>query len=52
MEQEFSQHIKDAEHGENVNFPPYQKFSKIGVDLGNVGSDVDLTILGSELMVE
>jgi hypothetical protein len=52
MEQEFSQHIKDAEYGETANFPPYQKFVKIGVNFGNVGSDVDLTIMDSKLMPE
>lgn len=52
VEQKLSQHMKDAEYGDATDFPPHQKFVEIGVDFGNVGGDVDLTVLGSDLTGE
>lgn len=52
VEQELSQHMKDAEYGDATDYPPHQKFVEIGVDFGDVGGEIDLTILGSDLTQE
>jgi glutamate N-acetyltransferase/amino-acid N-acetyltransferase len=51
-EKALSQHMKDAEYGDATDFPPHQKFVEIGVDFGDVGGDVDITVLGSDLTKE
>jgi len=52
VEKELSQHMKDAEYGDSTVFPPHQRFVEIGIDFGNVGGDMSLTILGSDLTQE
>lgn len=50
VEQELSNHMKDAEYGDSTDFPPHQKFVEIGVDFG-VGS-ASATVIGSDLSNE
>ena len=52
VEKALSQHMKDAEYGDSTVFPPHQRFVEIGLDFGNVGGDISLTILGSDLTQE
>jgi glutamate N-acetyltransferase / amino-acid N-acetyltransferase len=50
VEQELSNHMKDAEYGDSTDFPPHQKFVEIGVDFG-VGT-ASATVIGSDLSNE
>lgn len=50
VEQELSNHMKDAEYGDSTDFPPHQKFVEIGVDFG-VGA-ASATVIGSDLSNE
>ena len=50
VEQELSNHMKDAEYGDSTDFPPHQKFVEIGVDF-NAGS-ASATVIGSDLSNE
>jgi glutamate N-acetyltransferase / amino-acid N-acetyltransferase len=50
VEQELSNHMKDAEYGDSTNFPPHQKFVEIGVDFGN--GEATATVIGSDLSNE
>ena len=52
VEKELSNHMEDAEYGDSTDYPPHQKFVEIGLDFGQVGGDVSLTILGSDLTKE
>ena len=50
VEEELSNHMADAQLGEEDDFPKHQRFVEIGVDFGGEGSDV--TVLGSDLTKE
>mmetsp|Transcript_12609 Transcript_12609/g.19423 ORF Transcript_12609/g.19423 Transcript_12609/m.19423 type:complete len:488 (+) Transcript_12609:23-1486(+) len=50
VEEELSNHMADAQLGEDDEFPQHQKFVEIGIDFGGEGSDV--TVLGSDLTKE
>jgi glutamate N-acetyltransferase/amino-acid N-acetyltransferase len=52
VEKELSQHMKDAEFGDSTDYPPHQRFVEIGVDFGDAGGDVSVTVLGSDLTKE
>lgn len=50
VEKELSNHMKDAQLGEEDEWPKHQKFVEIGVDFGNGSGSA--TILGSDLTAE
>eukprot|EP00538_Stauroneis_constricta_P002329 CAMPEP_0119547912 /NCGR_PEP_ID=MMETSP1352-20130426/1927_1 /TAXON_ID=265584 /ORGANISM="Stauroneis constricta, Strain CCMP1120" /LENGTH=484 /DNA_ID=CAMNT_0007592991 /DNA_START=76 /DNA_END=1530 /DNA_ORIENTATION=- len=51
-EDELSAHMKLAEYGDSIDYPPHQKFVEIGVDFGSAGGTTDITVLGSDLTGE
>lgn len=51
VEQELSNHMKEAGFGEHDEFPSHQKFVEIEVDFGGVGTG-SASILGSDLTKE
>ena len=50
VEQELSNHMKDAEYGDSTDYPPHQKFVEIGVDFG--AGSASATVIGSDLSNE
>ncbi len=50
VEQELSNHMKDAQLGEEDEWPQHQKFVEIGVDFGEGSGSA--TVLGSDLTAE
>jgi glutamate N-acetyltransferase / amino-acid N-acetyltransferase len=50
VEQELSNHMKDAEYGDSTDYPPHQRFVEIGVDFG-IG-EATATVIGSDLSNE
>eukprot|EP00980_Cylindrotheca_fusiformis_P031162 scaffold25921_cov137-Cylindrotheca_fusiformis.AAC.5 len=52
VEKELSQHMKDAEFGDSTDYPPHQRFVEIGVDFGDAGGDMSVTVFGSDLTKE
>lgn len=52
VEKELSDHMKNAEFPDDSDFPPHQRFVEIGVDFGDAGGDINLTVLGSDLTKE
>lgn len=56
VENELSQHMKDAQYDEHSNYPPHQKCVEIGVDFGTTTSTStetsDVVVYGSDLTAE
>eukprot|EP00560_Eucampia_antarctica_P009082 CAMPEP_0197827492 /NCGR_PEP_ID=MMETSP1437-20131217/4247_1 /TAXON_ID=49252 ORGANISM="Eucampia antarctica, Strain CCMP1452" /NCGR_SAMPLE_ID=MMETSP1437 /ASSEMBLY_ACC=CAM_ASM_001096 /LENGTH=504 /DNA_ID=CAMNT_0043428341 /DNA_START=15 /DNA_END=1529 /DNA_ORIENTATION=+ len=52
VEQELSDHMKDAELGEVDEYPKHQKFVEIHVDFGNAGGNGSAEVIGSDLTKE
>lgn len=53
VEKELSDHMKNAEYGEDTDFPPHQRFVEIGVDFGIEDTGFkEVSVLGSDLTKE
>lgn len=53
VERELSDHMKDAQQGEEDDFPKHQRFVEIGVDFGSEGGEgSDVVVMGSDLTKE
>lgn len=52
VEEELSNHIKNAEYDEHSNYPPHQRFVDIGVDFGEQSGSGSATVYGSDLTAE
>ena len=50
VEEELSNHMKDAQYNEHSDYPPHQKFVEIGIDFGN--GSASAVVIGSDLTAE
>ena len=50
VEEELSNHMKDAQYNEHSDYPPHQKFVEIGIDFGNGAASA--VVIGSDLTAE